>query len=596
MRKITRRFSPTLVTLATAFEAQELVIPEILSELSSEELSELHATAIQAFDALYEDASGPEISDADLSKLSDLTEAIEDLAAEVKLREEEAAKKADDIRALADKVSELRVEEDEEIEEEDEDEEAEEEIEEETEVEAGEVEELSEKKRSEFRINFSDVKRKKEVVPEPSEPSMKDYAFDAQGNGTDWPGIGKALDGMASKFSEKQYSSAAKAGRHLQNKAMLATVSRNIPENLIIKSDDQIHVDTVFAAAIDQTRLKGGSLIASGGWCAPSETMYDMVETETRDGMFSLPEVGVRRGGIRFTRGPSFQDIYASITGFAFTEDEAIDGKFEPGVSGNVVGPKPCQEIACADFEEIRLDVEGLCLTADILQARGYPELQARTVRGALIAREHRTNALLVNAVETGSTAVTFPQQGGAAASILGAIELQVAQYRAVHRLGLNQVLEAVFPFWVRGVIRADLAQRAGVDLVSVPDARILDWFRERGIAAQFTYNWQDLAATSAANSTAWPSSIKFLLYLAGTWVRGSQEVITIENLYDSVLLGENKFTALFVEDGWAAIKRGHDSRVVEVPLCLDGAVGQAVAFECDTTRTSAEEADGGLG
>jgi hypothetical protein len=36
--------------------------------------------------------------------------------------------------------------------------------------------------------------------------------------------------------------------------------------------------------------MTGGSaaLISSGGWCAPTETMYD------------LPSIGVRRGGVRF--------------------------------------------------------------------------------------------------------------------------------------------------------------------------------------------------------------------------------------------------------------------------------------------------------
>ena len=36
-------------------------------------------------------------------------------------------------------------------------------------------------------------------------------------------------------------------------------------------------------------------------------------------------EVGVARGGIQFTPGPSFADIY-SDTGFCFTEQDDIDG------------------------------------------------------------------------------------------------------------------------------------------------------------------------------------------------------------------------------------------------------------------------------
>lgn len=602
MRHLTRRLAPTLVTMTTAFEAQELVVPEDLTALSTEELSKLHEDAIEAFDSLYEEASGPDMSDETLAKLAGLTEAIEALAAEVTVREEAMAKKVEEAKAMADKVSELRVAEEEvreEVEEEkNEDDEGGEEKEEvvervedneETKDEQSAESETLESERSEFRLNLSDVKREKKPAPKKKEPSMEDFAFGPRGEGMSWADVGKSLDKQLGKFNQKQYEAAAKANRHLQNKNPLVTLNRNFDENLIVKSNDQEHIESVFANAVDQSRLRGGSLVASGGWCAPSEVMYGVLETETRDGLFSLPEVAIRRGGLTFTRGPSFAEIYAGLTGFSFTEAEAIDGKFESGVNGNVVGDKPCHEIDCGDSFEVRLDVEGLCLSANILMSRGYPELQARIVRGALVAREHRTNALLLEEVARQSSEVTFPQQGGAAASILNAIELQVAQYRAVHRLGLNQTLEAVFPFWVRGVIRADLANRAGVDLISVPDARIFEWFRERGIAAQFTYNWQDLAATPGADTTVWPSTLKFLLYLAGTWVRGSQEVISIENLYDSVLLGQNQYTALFVEDGWAAIKRGHDSRVVEVPLAVDGAVGQAIAFETDGTRAATD-------
>jgi hypothetical protein len=110
--------------------------------------------------------------------------------------------------------------------------------------------------------------------------------------------------------------------------------------------------------------------------------------------------------------------------------------------------------------------------------------------------------------------------QVGATAPVLTAIELQATHYRYVHRMADTAVLEAIFPRWVRGVIRSDLSRRLGVDLLRVQPAD-QGWFTERGINAQFVYNYQDL--TGAAGSfTAWPSEVKFLLYAAGTWARGS--------------------------------------------------------------------------
>jgi hypothetical protein len=74
-------------------------------------------------------------------------------------------------------------------------------------------------------------------------------------------------------------------------------------------ADGNNDYDTVMHAA-KESRLSGGSLLASGGWCAPSETIYALCDGETTDGIVSIPEVNVSRGGIKYTRGPDFSDIY----------------------------------------------------------------------------------------------------------------------------------------------------------------------------------------------------------------------------------------------------------------------------------------------
>src|SRR5690625_5480738 len=98
-----------------------------------------------------------------------------------------------------------------------------------------------------------------------------------------------------------------------------------------------------------------------------------------------------------------------------------------------------------------------------------------------------------INAVVADSTSGPMPaDQVGATAPILTAIELQVQHYRYVHRLGMNAVLEAIFPAWVRGAIRSDLSRRLGVDLIDVNDARVAAWFRDRAGSPQFVNNYQD--------------------------------------------------------------------------------------------------------
>jgi hypothetical protein len=148
-----------------------------------------------------------------------------------------------------------------------------------------------------------------------------------------------------------------------------------------------------------------------------------------------------------------------------------------------------------------------------------------------------------------------------------------------------NTTLEAIFPFWVRGAIRADLSRRlsgGGDDLLSVSDAQIASWFAQRGINPQFVYNWQDLSRTA----TSYPNQVKFLMYPAGTWVKGTSPVINLTNIYDSTNLPQNEYTALFTEDGLVMLKLCHDSRIVTVPICPDGATAAGIGIECDGTVT----------
>lgn len=99
----------------------------------------------------------------------------------------------------------------------------------------------------------------------------------------------------------------------------------------------------------------------------------------------------------------------------------------------------------------------------------------------------------------------------------------------------------------------------------------IRGWLNTRQIAPQFVYNWQAIDTTAASAFTAWPTTLSFMLYSAGTWVRGSSDIITLDTLYDSTLLANNDFTALFTEEGWLVAKRGHDSRVVTVGIEASG-------------------------
>lgn len=322
--------------------------------------------------------------------------------------------------------------------------------------------------------------------------------------------------------------------------------------------------------AVDQHRLPGGSLIAAGGWCAPSETLYDLAELEAADGLVDLPEINVARGGIRFTPGPDFRSIFDG-TGFSQTEAQAIAGQ-----------TKPCYRVDCPPFTEERAGVEGLCITAGILQNKAYPELTARVIRGALAAHAHRISAKTIARMVALSTAVPtlVNPGGGVGAPVLNAIELAVEDTRYRHRMARGTVLEAVFPAWLLAAVRADLAWQGGMDALSVTDEQIRRWFTDRKVRAQWVYDWQDSGLGQSAAAARWPASVSFLVYPAGTFVRGMGDVISLDTVYDSAGLVENEFTGLFTEESLLVAKLGHESRVYTVPIAANGykAVGGAVA------------------
>lgn len=361
-----------------------------------------------------------------------------------------------------------------------------------------------------------------------------------------------------------------------QLKAAIATIERPFDTD-VTQSANADDDSALVARAVDQARLPGNSLVAAGGWCAPSETVYDLCEPETTSGMVSVPEMQIRRGGLRFPVSPLFSDIYTN-TGFIQTEAQNIAGD-----------PKPCYEIGCPAFTEVRLDAIGLCITAGILQQRGYPEMVARVIRGAMTAHAHRVNKYVIDKIAALSTPVTAPVIGfGAWADTLSALELQVVDIRYKYRLGDNSAVEAIAPAWLKPIMRADLAVRQGADPNnSTSDAQLNAHFRDRNVNVQWVLDWQDTYAGGgtlggAAAATAWPTTAKIIIYPAGTFVKGVAGEFEMSGIYDSVNIRTNSYTALFLEEFLLIAKRCMEGRVITLTeLCPAGRTGAAVAYDC---------------
>lgn len=341
----------------------------------------------------------------------------------------------------------------------------------------------------------------------------------------------------------------------------VAQFTKHFDESLV--ADGNNDYDVLMHAA-KESRLSGGSLLASGGWCAPSETIYALCDGETTDGIIDLPTIQVTRGGIRTTVGPQFSDFYNA--GFRQTEAQAIAGTV-----------KPCYTISCPPFTDTRLDAVGLCIKVGLLQNAAWPELTKRVISGTLIAQQHKVAADLIAGIVAGSGAVTVADVGSVSSGTLDAVELVASTIREEYRLGLNETLEVVAPHWLRGAIRADLSMRTGVDLLTVTDQQIDALFASRKVRVQWVYNWQGLVD----GEEGYPATVKLLVYPAGTWVKGTTDVISLDAVYDAASLSTNDYTGLFVEEGILLQKTCFKSKVVTVPVCAAGKTGIANNAGC---------------
>ena len=339
----------------------------------------------------------------------------------------------------------------------------------------------------------------------------------------------------------------------------------------------------------------GKSLVAAGGWCAPSDVLLDLGPSlaEANVGLVDIPEVSAPRGGLRFTEGPDYTQIWSGV-GWGMTETQAIAGSgFTSPIGGAIVGTeKPCYRVPCPAFGEERAEAWGFCITSGILQNDAYPELTRDVIEKAVIVHAHRINARTINRMVAESGAAIVINLGPSATpSVLNSLDAQITDYRYLNRMSDMAELEVVLPLWLKAVIRADQSVRTNStvsEAYDVTDQRINAWFAARKARVQWVYDWQDAftgVAGGFGSATAilsWPDTVQALIYAAGTFVRARGEVISLDAIYDTNNLPDNDYQALWVEEKLLVIKRRWKARLVTIALSANGATGCCAELDAD--------------
>lgn len=390
------------------------------------------------------------------------------------------------------------------------------------------------------------------------------------------------LKDVAKTMSEvmRTYSSIG-PGQYVRTPVL--TIERNLPaERTLEETDNEARILAALDFAADESRLDGGNLVAAAAWCAPSENDYGLMEIEQIAGILDLPTVQINRGGINFTVGPDFAAIFGGSGYFHQNESQV-----------QAATPKTCMVIPCPAFTDVRLEVDGVCITGAFLQDRGYPEMVSRFVRGALVAHAHKLNIFVINKLVAGSTLFDYTNVANLAVAtseykdmsalskLLAVVGIQIMDLRYKYRMGMDATIEAVLPYWALEVIRADVQRRQGLtpsEAFNVSRQQVEQWFAVRGARVQWVYDWLDTyntTNTSTVGQTAGvytlPTVVDVLLYPAGTWVKGVADVVRLDNVYDSTNMILNQYVRLFSEEGILVAKRGYESRRVRVNIYPSG-------------------------
>jgi hypothetical protein len=234
--------------------------------------------------------------------------------------------------------------------------------------------------------------------------------------------------------------------------------------------------------------------------------------------------------------------------------------------------PKTCFTIVCGT--PVEADVYGIpvCIKVGNFMGRFSPEMVSAQTSLMDVAAARVAENTLLNAIDSGSTAVTSTQVLGEARTLLWTLDLMNAGYRYRNRLDETSTVRVVFPQWVKDAVRADMAMelahdRDGEDNLAITDADMADWFSVRGIAP--VWMLEDKAAAFGAAQGAgalnpWPTTFVAYYYAEGTWQFLDGGRIDLGVTRDSTLNTTNDYE-IWREDFEGIAKRGAESLKVTV-------------------------------
>lgn len=321
------------------------------------------------------------------------------------------------------------------------------------------------------------------------------------------------------------------------------------------------------------------AITAAGGLAAPEEVRYDLfgVGDTDRPVRSSLPVFTTTRGGVRFMRPPTLNDVSGVVGIWTVPNDIAAVTDTSIRKPSFRVLPGP----------EIVVDTQAITMimTFGNLMSRAYPELVARHNELGLIAHARVAEQQLLTQIGALSTAVTGrTQKVGAVREVLNQVSRAAASYRNRHRIAGATPLRAIMPEWFMDLLRSDIVMQHpgdGLEIFEIADTMISKWFSARNINITWAMDGeagQDYTSLTKAGAGAgsslgladYPENVIWYLFAEGTFSFMDGGTLDLGLVRDSTLNAANDYQ-MFVETFENVVKFGLESLRVTSPLVPTG-------------------------
>ena len=235
----------------------------------------------------------------------------------------------------------------------------------------------------------------------------------------------------------------------------------------------------------------------------------------------------------------------------------------------------------CLPFEDAVLEAVTMCLCFDNLTGRVFPELIRAHNELALVQHARVTEQFFLSKIKEQSThEITATGTLSAAADLLTQVDRVAAAIRYRNRISPTQSFRGIFPYWIKDMIRSDMAMRMpgdGGTNFTAADNLIDQWFRARNInptwSLESAFDAEALNTIDDLDSNCdwWPTEIEWDLFAEGTWLVLDGGTLDLGVIRDSTHVANNTYCE-FTESFYNVARVGGESVHVTSTLNVTGA------------------------